>query len=107
MPWRAGHPTEGPKDEHAEGALEDLESPVVGSLGYSCRQSTALDVEGLQLVPGRGLMGSVVTAEVPTTLPKESRNRALGAELGQLPSACECGGEEHSPLLPQNPLHPF
>src|SRR5207247_8261092 len=44
-------PLEGPEDEHVERALEELQAPVVGRLGHSRRQSTALDVECLRLVP--------------------------------------------------------
>ena len=48
-----GPPLQGPKNEHVEGALEELQAPVVGSLGHSRRRSTALDVGHLQLVPTR------------------------------------------------------
>src|SRR5262249_48149953 len=44
-------PQQRPQDEHVEGALEELQATVVGSLGHSRRRSTALDVDGLRLVP--------------------------------------------------------
>ena len=52
-------PLEGPEDEHVEGALEQLQAPVVGVFGHRRRQSTALDVERLRLVPlscGRAIL---------------------------------------------------
>ena len=36
-------------DEHVEGAVEEFQAPVVGRLGHSRRQSTALDVGYLRL----------------------------------------------------------
>jgi hypothetical protein len=42
-------PLEGPENEHVEGALEQLQSPFVGRLGHSRRESTALDVECLRM----------------------------------------------------------
>jgi hypothetical protein len=44
-------PLEGLKSEHVEGALEELQTSIVGSPGHSRRQSTVLDVECLRLVP--------------------------------------------------------
>ena len=46
-----GPPLEGPEDEHVERALEQVEAAIVGSFGHSRRESTALDVERLRLVP--------------------------------------------------------
>src|SRR5262249_39244267 len=46
-----GTPLQGPEDEHVEGALEQLQSLAVGVFGHGCRQSTALDVGRLRLVP--------------------------------------------------------
>src|SRR5262249_49255475 len=43
-------PLEGPQDEHVEGALEELQAPVVGRLVEGVDSLQALDVERLQLV---------------------------------------------------------
>src|SRR5262249_49375657 len=44
-------PLERAENEHVQGALEELETRVVACSGHSGRQSTALDVGCLRLVP--------------------------------------------------------
>ena len=44
-------PLQGPEDEHVECALEQLQARIVWGFRHSRRQSTALDVERLRLVP--------------------------------------------------------
>src|SRR5881396_1104516 len=46
-----GPPLKGPKDEHVECALEELQAPFVWVHGHSRRQSTTLDAGRLRLVP--------------------------------------------------------
>ncbi len=61
-------PLQGPEDEHVEGALEELQARFVRAFGHRCRQSTALDVGCLQLVPGvRGRAASAACrARIPS-----------------------------------------
>ena len=46
-----GPPLQGPEDKHVEGSLEELQALFVAVFGYSRRQSRALDVGCLRLVP--------------------------------------------------------
>ena len=62
-----GPPLEGAKDEHVEGALEELQALCVGVFGHSRRKSTALDVGHLRLVPV--LRISPVVAWPPFSVP--------------------------------------
>src|SRR5262245_32570823 len=45
-----GPPLEGPKDQHVQGALEELEARIVGGSGHGRRCSTTRYVERLRLV---------------------------------------------------------
>ena len=52
------------KDEHVEGPLEEFQALFVGLFGHSRRQSTALDVDTLRLVPTARECQNGVTAEL-------------------------------------------
>ena len=74
-----GPPLQGAENEHVEGALEQLQAPVVGVLGHSRRQSTALDVGRLRLVPRLRWPCGPATARQARTLASQASASALRA----------------------------
>src|SRR5205085_960499 len=88
-----GPPLQSPEHKHVKGAMEELQALFVGVSGHSRRQSTALDVGRLRLVPIVETKHDAYASALCT------RNGGSAAHLGIVPGAvaegAARGGRRH------------